>query len=152
MSRILALPLVCTLLAPAAFADDGEESRGVCILEATETITSPKKPNLHTMKLNCGSSPSEMQTYTINTVKGMENEVDAVQAVLALDYDIASSTTRNEYTGNSIITTYVFVEAPAEPEPLMVEGPAPEPTSPEGEESDELDVNDESLEGEEFDI
>jgi hypothetical protein len=108
MHRILLASLLAGLTSSVALAQDG--GREVCILDATETLTSPKKDNLFSMALDCGTETTAQQNAAVLTVQGKENTVDALGYMLSDGYHIRSSSTRNSYAGNRIITTFILLK------------------------------------------
>jgi hypothetical protein len=109
MFRPVVAGLMASLLAPVAMAKEGPD---VCILQATETLTSPKKPNIFTMRLDCGEEPTVEQETAVAMISAKENTADSVSYMLGAGFDLSSSTTMVSYTGNAVITTFVFAKSP----------------------------------------
>lgn len=109
MLRPVLVGLLASLVLPSAAMAKGPE---VCILQATETITSPRKPNLFTMKMDCGSDPTHEQQTALSLVSTSDNTPDVLSHLLGLGYSVASATTMVSYTGNSVISTYTLAKAP----------------------------------------
>lgn len=162
MHRVLAAAVLTgALLGTQAFAqEDSSESPEVCVLTATETITAPKKPNIFTMSLDCGSEPSRTQATAIVDIVQMDNAVDALQRLYGVGFELEGSTTMVSYTGNAIISTYVMVSEPEEePKTVYMPMPADDAEMGEGEGEGDLDemgegesMDDESLDSLEDDV
>jgi hypothetical protein len=114
MRRIAAV-LLGLLAAPSALA--GGEA---CILTGTHTILGGKKPPIITLRLDCGTSPSDAERRHVDMVGNSQNIADGVRYMVGEGFDIASGSTMNSYTGNSIVSTYTFVK------PRIVASGAPE--------------------------
>ncbi len=120
-----------SLAAPAVAIEPGS----VCILEATETITPPKRPNEFTMRLDCGRKPAVEEAALIGKVNAMTSTPEAIEALLAAGYELEDATTRTAWSGHAIVTHMIFIsEGEAEAEAPAGEE-LPEESLPEEDES-----------------
>jgi hypothetical protein len=121
MHRFAFAVAVATLASPVAFAQDS--AGDVCILTATETIQAPKKPRLFTVRLDCGSEPTEDQRVSAALVAGKSNIADGLQLMVGKGYTLAGASTINSFTGNAILSYFTFVRgAGAAITPIAEEG------------------------------
>jgi hypothetical protein len=141
MHRILLVSLLGTLASSAALAQQvtPPAKPQACILNATEVLTAPRKPNIYRSELDCGSAPTTEQQAAVLTVASKENTVDALGHLLSLGYEVEAATTRNSYSGNAIITTFVLVKEGGSSSSMPASGAAPEPSTGSAEEGDGLD-------------
>jgi hypothetical protein len=108
MHRMLLVSLLGCLASSAALAQEAKPQ--ACILNATETLTAPRKPNLFRMLLDCGTAASTEAQGAVLAVNAKENTADALNHLLALGYEVEAASTRHTYSGNAIVTTFVLVK------------------------------------------
>lgn len=104
--RRTAAALIGLLVAPAALAGPGE----ACILTATHTFQSPKKPPIIILKLDCGTKPTDAEQRHADMINNQTNIADGVRYMIGEGYELEAGTVMNSYTGNAIISTYVFAK------------------------------------------
>ncbi len=145
MLRSLQAGMIAALLAPANLALAAPKA---CILTATETLTSPRKPNIFTMKLDCGTSPEGEQDTAVAMVNNQQNTVDALGFVLGLGYEVEAATTMVSYTGNAVISTFTLVK-PDSPEATPISHQPIMPMAPVGGSLEDLpEADEDEIDGE----
>lgn len=137
-NRIAACFATILATSPALAQESSAPTSGteVCILVGTETITRPKKPNIFTNRLYCGSQTTPLQDYAIAQVNAKGNPVDAIKVAVDLGFSIEAVATFNAFNGHAIYTRYTLTRKvaprPAAPEADEEPADAPEPAEPEG--------------------
>lgn len=139
MFRLAAVAVLGLLTIPVpADAADPE----VCLLDAKETLTAPKKANLFSFTLDCGSEPTREQSAAIVGVANKSNTVDALRHMVALGYEVEDSDHMPAWSGNVVHHYFTLVMEP----PDAPEVDAPVRDEPIDAPSDELpEASDEEL-------